>query len=190
MSCGPVLLACSTSPDGSTWTDVSSGAGTSGTTTIDLPTLTARYVRVISTSSDDTYWWTIAQFNAYTRGPCPEEAALEFLTDGGGDVITTGVQGRLVMPFNAVITAVELLADQYGSIEVDIWKSDYAGYPPSSADTICASTPPTISTAQKSQDTTLAGWTTTLNRGDCLVYNVVSASAVQQVSVVLLVTRS
>jgi hypothetical protein len=120
----------------------------------------------------------------------PSLATLTFVIDGGGSAITTGIKGDLEVPFNCAIARVTLLADQTGSIVIDIWKDTYANFPPTDADSITASAPPTISSAAKSQDATLTGWTTALAAGDILRFNVDSASAIQRVTVALTVVRT
>ena len=117
-------------------------------------------------------------------------SAIEFIIDGGGAVITTGEKGHIEIPFDSTITQVALLADQSGSIVVDIWKDTYANYAPTNADTIVASAKPTITTAQKSQDLTLTGWTTTIAAGDILAFNVDSCTTITRVTVALTVRRS
>lgn len=116
--------------------------------------------------------------------------SISFLIDGGGSAITTGVKGDLEIPFNCTINSLTMLADQSGSIVVDIWKDTYANYPPTVADTITASAKPTISTAIKSQDTTLTGWTTTITAGDSLRFNVDSATSITRVLLSLKVTKT
>lgn len=120
----------------------------------------------------------------------PKTRTLGTVIDGGGAVITTGVKGYLEVPMACTITAVRMLADQSGSIVVDIWKDTYANYPPTDADSITASAVPTISTATKSQDTTLTGWTTSISAGDILGFNVDSATTVTRVTLQLTVTVS
>lgn len=109
--------------------------------------------------------------------------ALEFVLGDGIGTLTTGVKGFMEMPFGGVITQVALLADAVGSAVVDVWKDTYANYPPTVADTICASAKPTLSSAQKYQDTTLTGWTKTFADGDVFGFNVDSASTVKQVTI-------
>jgi hypothetical protein len=117
--------------------------------------------------------------------------AIGYAIDGGGSAITTGLLGAgLRIPFDGTIESVTLLADQTGSIVVDIWKDTYANYPPTDADSICASAKPTLSSADKSEDTTLTGWTKTINEGDVLFFNVDSASTVQNVTLILKVTKT
>jgi len=117
--------------------------------------------------------------------------AVGLLIDGGGSVITTGVKGFLRVPFAGTITGVTLLSTDAsvtsGSIVIDIWKDTYANYPPTVADTITASAKPTLSSATKSEDTTLTGWTTSITAGDVLGFKVDSASTVLQILVTLTV---
>lgn len=107
---------------------------------------------------------------------------INFVIDGGGSAITTGIKGDIELPFAGTITSVRLLADQSGSIAVDIWKDTYANFPPTDADSITASAVPTITTATKSEDTTLTAWTTTFSAGDILRINVDSATTVKRVT--------
>jgi hypothetical protein len=110
--------------------------------------------------------------------------------DGGGSAITTGIKGDLEIPIGVTLTAVRMLADQSGSIVVDIWKDSYANYPPTDADSITASAVPTISTATKSEDTTLTGWTTSITAGDILRFNVDSATTITRVQISLRFTKA
>jgi hypothetical protein len=113
---------------------------------------------------------------------------IPFIIHGGGSTIATGVQGDLHIPFACTITAVTMLADQSGSIVVDIWKDTYGNYPPTVGDTITASAKPTISGAVKSQDSTITGWTTSISANDTLRFNVDSVTTLTRVSVHLTVT--
>jgi len=119
-----------------------------------------------------------------------KNASLTFIIDGGGSAITTGEKGHLEIPFACTITRVTMLADQSGSIVVDIWKDTYANFQPTSADSITASAPPTISSAQKSQDSTLTGWTKSISSGDILAFNVDSCATIQRVTISLLVEKT
>ena len=116
--------------------------------------------------------------------------AVTFAIDGGGSALTTGVKADVYMPYACTITAVTMLADQSGSVVVDIWKDVLANYPPTVADTIVASAPPTISAATNSQDSTLTGWTTSISAGDTLRFNINSASTITRLNLTLTVTVS
>lgn len=117
-------------------------------------------------------------------------AAIEFIIDGAGATITTGLKGFLEVPFACNITMASLLADQSGSIVVNVWKDTYANFPPTVADKITASAPPTITTATKSQDSTLTGWTVACALGDILAFNVDSVTTIQRVTLSLRVNRT
>lgn len=77
-----------------------------------------------------------------------------------------------------------------GSCVVDVWKDTYANFPPTDADWITASAPPTVSAGTKSEDTTLTGWTTAVSRGDVLVFHVDSTSTFTNIVVILEVEYS
>ena len=115
---------------------------------------------------------------------------IAFIIDGGGSAITTGEKGHLEIPFACTILRVTTLADQSGSIVVDIWKDTYANFPPTDADSITASAPPTISSAQKAQDSTLTGWTKSITAGDILAFNVDSCTTITRVTISLKVAKS
>lgn len=112
---------------------------------------------------------------------------LPFILYDGGSVISTGLKASIEIPFSCTINQVTLLADQSGSIVVDLKKSTYASWPTTSS--IVASAPPTLSSAQKSQDSTLTGWTTSITAGDILEYIVTSATTVTRVTVNLRVSK-
>lgn len=127
--------------------------------------------------------------DALTEADIGVISAIAFIIDGGGSAITTGEKGHLEIPFKCEIQRVTLLADQSGSIKIDIWKDSYANFPPTDADTICGGNEPEISSAQKYQDSTLTDWTKTINAGDILAFNVDSAATVQRVTLVLKVKK-
>lgn len=110
---------------------------------------------------------------------------LTFIIDGGGTAITTGQKGHLFLDFAGTIKGWTIMGDQSGSIVVDVWKDTYANFPPAVADTIAASAKPTLSAAQKNQDTTLTGWTTSFSAGDVLAFNVDSVATVTRVLIAL-----
>lgn len=118
----------------------------------------------------------------------PLTDSIQFIIDGGGSVISTGVKGFIEIPFACTITQVTTLADQTGSIVVDIWKDTYANFPPTVADTITAAAKPTISSAVKAQDATLTGWTVSLAAGDILAFNVDSVTSITRATVALQVS--
>jgi len=118
------------------------------------------------------------------------DGSINFVIDGGGSAITTGVKGDIEIGFDCIITSCRVLPDQSGSIVVDIWKDTYANYPPTDADTITSSTPPTVTATTKSEDTTLTSWTTTISAGNILRFNVDSCSTIERATISLTVERS
>ena len=116
-------------------------------------------------------------------------AAVGMIIGDGTNVISTGTKGYITVPFACTIVSVTLLADVSGSIVVDIWKDTYANYPPTVEDSITASAHPTISSATKSTDTTLIGWTKAISAGDVLAFNVEYATTIKQLSIILKVQR-
>jgi hypothetical protein len=104
---------------------------------------------------------------------------------GSGTVIPTGTQVPVRIPWDATIVRVSALSLVSGSIVVDVWKDTLANYPPTNADSITASAPITISSDDNSEDATLTGWTTSLSRGDTLIFNVDSATTITQATIEL-----
>lgn len=132
---------------------------------------------------------TVADANA-ASGADFMISGIEFVIDGSGGTISTGVAGDLEIPFDCTINRVSMMADQSGSAVVDIWKDTWGNFPPTNADSITASAVPTITSATNSQDTTLTGWTTTISAGDVLRYNVDSATTITRLTVSLKVTKT
>lgn len=156
--------------------------------------------------TDNTGWWTVPV--AYNSGALPSNADAMLLTfvptgdagvvtagivfdlDGGASNIEADLKARVQVPFACTIQEATLVADTTGSIVVDVWKDTYANYPPTVADTITAAAKPTLLSAQKYQDATLTGWTTSIAAGDFLIANVDSASGINHAILTLKVQRS
>lgn len=119
-----------------------------------------------------------------------KRVAITFVIDGGDAVITTGVKGDLMIPFDCTLQSATLLADQTGAIVIDIWKDTYANYPPTNIDSITASAKPTLSSAAKAQDSSLTGWTTAITAGQTLRFNVDSATTIKRVTLILKAQRT
>ncbi|MEO1169921.1 MAG: hypothetical protein AAFW97_14545 [Pseudomonadota bacterium] len=110
--------------------------------------------------------------------------------DGGGAAIAADSQVDVPVGFDCTIEEVRILADQTGSIVVDIWKDTYANFPPTNADSITASAVPTISSGTKDSDATLTGWTTSISAGDTLRFNVDSATTIERATISLKVRKT
>jgi hypothetical protein len=165
-----------------TFTTTDSAGTVDGATSIVVPGGSARYILVTCiTNAGGT--------SAAYRTNALSTDAIVFVIDGAGSTITTGIKGDLRIPFPCIITGASLLADQSGSIVVDVWKDTLANFPPTDADSITASAPPTITTDTDSDDTTLTGWTTAIAAGDVLRFNVDSVTSIQRVTLTLQVVR-
>jgi hypothetical protein len=140
------------------------------------------------------YWSTpqgeMFSWNGSSWAPLVEHnIAVVALLDGNGSPLGTGEKGDIQVPFDCTINAVTLLADVSGSVVLDIWKAPYASYPPTVANTITASAKPTLSSADKSTDSTLTGWTTSVSAGDVLRFKIDSVSTITRLTVSLSVTK-
>lgn len=124
---------------------------------------------------------------ASARLPSPGRP-VTYVVDNSGSAITAGDSTIASVPVEVTgtITKAVLLADVSGSAVVDVRKSTYSGFPTVSS--IAASAKPTLSASQKSQDTTLTGWTTSVTAGDVLQFRVDSASTVTRLTLVLTIT--
>jgi len=117
-------------------------------------------------------------------------SSLVVTLDASPDVLAVGSQAMIRVPFACDIVRASAIAAQSGSVVVDVWKDSWANFPPTDADSITASAPITISSAQKVEDTTLTGWTLPLAEGDVLIFNIDSATTIQTLVVELKVSRT
>jgi hypothetical protein len=108
---------------------------------------------------------------------------LNFVIDGGGSAITTGKKGVIVLDGDFTVTGWTVIADQSGSIVVDVNRATYANFPTTAS--IAGTELPTLSSTQKNEDLTLTSWTTTLSARDVLEFEVDSATTVTRVTVAL-----
>lgn len=147
-------------------------------------------VNAPSPSDNDVLTWDEATEKWIPEALAAAIASITFIIDGGGAEITTGLKGFLEIPFACTIQRVTMMADPSGSIVVDIWKNAYLYAPPTDGNSITASAPPTVTTSQKSQDSTLTGWTTAIVAGDILAFNVDSVTDIQRVTISLKVVKT
>jgi hypothetical protein len=84
------------------------------------------------------------------------------------------------------IRRVTLLANPSGNVTVDIWKTTFAGYPPTAVNSICPGpAKPIINAGSKLENTTLTGWTTNVLAGDTLRVVIESVTTITRLTVVL-----
>lgn len=111
--------------------------------------------------------------------------------DGGGGTLTTGHKLDVPLPnFGISIEGWTLVADQSGSLVIDLWSDTYGNYPPTVADTITASAKPTLSSAIKNEAESVPTWTKNIARGKTIRVNVDSATTVTRATLALSVYKT
>jgi hypothetical protein len=116
---------------------------------------------------------------------------VELLIGDGVNVIVPGAKPTavIVFPRSAILASWTLLSADSGptagSIVIDLWKTTYANYPPTLANTITAAAKPSLSNAIKSTSSVLTGWTTSFTTGDILIPNVDSVTGLKAAKLLL-----
>ena len=94
------------STNGTTFTSVATGTGTSSPETVTFATQTAQYIRVVLTAGVATNWWSIAEFTAYSSGGGGGSGGETQLTETGwtatastnstgGDIPANAIDGNI-----------------------------------------------------------------------------------------------
>lgn len=117
------------------------------------------------------------------------KSTVQFVIDGGGVAIATGVSGYLLVPFACTVTSWTALADQSGSITIDILNDSYANYGTNTS-MVGGGTKPAISAATKNQSAP-SGWSSvSIAAGSIVGFNVTAATTVTRVTISLTVNRT
>lgn len=109
----------------------------------------------------------------------------------GSSVPSTGIYRDFTMSLDGVFVGWRILGTHYfggattGSLVVDLWSDAYVNFPPTDADSITASAPPTLSASIKASSTSLTGWSTSFSAGDTFRVNVDSVANLTLGSLVL-----
>jgi len=119
-------------------------------------------------------------------GSNEKEFSIEVVLGDGVQVLPTGVKGYLEVPVDCYLTGWRIVGNASGSCVIGIWKASYSNFPPTSANLILSDAKPTLSNAQKNQNTSQR---LVMAKGDWLAFNVESASTVKQVTLSLLCTK-
>ncbi len=113
---------------------------------------------------------------------------IEFLIDGGGSAITTGNKGSFHIPWGVTIFGWRVIADQSGSIAVDILRLNN-GVPVASM--VGGGNKPTLTASQFNAFTAVSGWTSTvLIPDDWISFSVSSAATITRATIVLSTNRT
>lgn len=118
----------------------------------------------------------------------PNTSVVGITIDGGGSVPATGIKGFIQIPYGCTITGWTIIADQSGSCSIGVKKSTFAGFPTTGS--IVASAPPNLSSQQNATSTTLTGWTTTINAGDVLEFDLNSVTTCTRITLELQLSRT
>jgi hypothetical protein len=143
------------------------------------------YTSFSTQSADNASVYSTVQSTSANVG----KSVIGITLDGAGSAITTGYKGFIQVPYDATIISATLLGDTSGTLVLDIWKDTYANYPPTDADSITGGNEPHLTSTDKYTDSTLTGWTTTINAGDVIAFNVDAASTVTKATLTLEVRK-
>lgn len=148
----------------------------------------------ISTGKASSADWQLAVGYGGTKG------IISVTFDGGGSELTTGVKKPWVyVPYNGNITSAVLLADQSGSIVIDVWRTNYTDFDagsthPVNGDSVTGATPPTISAATKSKDVALSDWefegAPIVQTDDVIGFNIDSISTITKCVLILTIDKT
>jgi len=109
--------------------------------------------------------------------------SLNYIIDGGGTEIVTGLKGFVEWGFPAIVKGWTIMGDVTGDIVVDVWKDNYSNFAPTVADTIAGTEKPTLSGAQKNQNLNLVTFSTVVLKGDIWAFNVDSVLDITKVTI-------
>jgi hypothetical protein len=102
--------------------------------------------------------------------------------DGSGNVISTGFKQYLISPYDCNIYGWDIIGDVTGDIVIDVWKSNSV---PTSLDSITGTEKPTLSSQQINSNSALTTWTTLVNTGDILAFNVDSVVDLTKITLII-----
>ncbi|HEX4833899.1 MAG TPA: discoidin domain-containing protein [Trebonia sp.] len=108
------------STNGTTFTSVATGSGTSSPETVTFTAQTAQYIRVVLTAASTGSWWSIAEFTAYSGTATPETQLSETgwsasSNTTSGDVPANAIDGNLGTRFS---TGAVQAAGQYFQVNL------------------------------------------------------------------------
>lgn len=126
----------------------------------------------------------------YTDSPVD----IEWTFEGGGQLIPVGVKPSIIIPDWLTISNCIIIAPVTGSVVFDIWKVPFDTYqdgtPPAVGDSICGAAKPTLTNGVFSEDTTLTGWTTTIDQNDFIAINIDSITTLTAITLILRCIRN
>ena len=108
---------------------------------------------------------------------------VNYVVDSGSLPMQTGDKGKLTIDVTGVIENIRVLSDQTGDIVFEISKCSFADYP--NFTSITGGSRVQLTNSDKYFDDVLNSWTTTINAGDILNFNVVSVNNIRRLLISL-----
>ena len=108
---------------------------------------------------------------------------VNYVIDSGSLPMQTGDKGKLTIDVTGVIENIRVLSDQTGDIVFDISKCSFADYP--NFTSITSGARVQLTNSDKYFDDVLNNWSTTINAGDILNFNVVSVNNIRRLLISL-----
>ncbi len=117
---------------------------------------------------------------------------ISFSLDGQGSAIAA-ISGSNTwylanVPYAGTITSWSLVADKSGSIDIDVWKANAAV--PTISNTITASAQCSLASTQSMFAGPITGWSSAVSKGDCIGFNLISASSVTKANLTINITAT
>lgn len=98
--------------------------------------------------------------------------------------LAAGDSVDITIPETITITSWTIVAQQTGSIVIDIQSATYSNFPTLAS--IAGTALPTVSSNNKAQSSTLTGWTTTIPAGTVIRFHVSSVSGITKATITLM----
>jgi hypothetical protein len=114
-----------------------------------------------------------------------EKGSFGVTFDGQGGVVSVGKTDWVSIPYNCTITGWEITADQVGNCVIDVWKSTFAAFPPTVANSIAGSEKPTLASVRTNSDLSLFPAWATVTAGDCIMFYVESCSTLTKINLIV-----
>lgn len=147
--------------DNSNYVDIKVAAAVTSNYTITLPSAGG--------AADDVLQFDASQNASFVSN----SRTLNFVIDGGGSAITTGVKGFTILDADFNLTAWTIIGDLSGDLSVAIGRTTQPTYPVTTARTYTTILAPTLG-ATEIADRVTGITTVQINAGDILQYNVTS----------------
>lgn len=155
-----------TSYDATSWDGVTDTAPSKNAVRDKIESLAGGHDAVTVTDSDNIDFTLTGQDITAIVKTNTRQDKIEFIIDGGGNVISAGTTGSKIIPFACTITGWELYSSASGSTVVTINKSTTTSPTAPSWSAISGTEKPTLSAAQRNTDVSLSSWTTAIAAGN------------------------